>query len=59
MISPDLDLRLDALRTKEGIVGATLDAFKAFLGSASDEALFRMSPLRSRSGSGRTSPDSG
>ena len=46
MISPDLDLRLDALRTKDGLLGATLDAFKAFLNSASDEALFRMSPLR-------------
>ena len=46
MISPDLDLRLDALRTRDALSGATLDAFKAFLGSASDEALFRMSPLR-------------
>jgi class 3 adenylate cyclase len=46
MISPDLDQRLDALRTKDELSGATLDAFKAFLGGASDQALFRMSPLR-------------
>ena len=36
MISPDLDQRLDALRTRDELSGATLDAFKAFLGGASD-----------------------
>jgi class 3 adenylate cyclase len=46
MISADLDLRLDALRAKDGLSSVILDAFKAFLGSAPDEALFRMSPLR-------------
>ncbi len=46
MISADLDLRLDALRAKDGLSSVLLDAFKAFLHSAPDEALFRMSPLR-------------
>ena len=46
MTTPDLDLRLDALRGKDAISAAVLDAFATFLGSAPDEALFRMSPLR-------------
>lgn len=46
MISPDLDLRLAALRARDALAAATLDTFKDFLEGASDEALFRMSPLR-------------
>ena len=46
MTSPDLALRLDALRGKDALSAAILDAFAAFLDSAPDEALFRMSPLR-------------
>jgi len=42
----DLDLRLDTLRAKDALSAAILDAFKTFLESAPDEALFRMSPLR-------------
>jgi class 3 adenylate cyclase len=46
MTASDLDLRLDVLRARDDLRGADLDAFKAFLTSAPDEALFRMSPLR-------------
>jgi class 3 adenylate cyclase len=46
MTASDLDPRLDALRAKDELRATTLDDFKAFLVSAPDEALFRMSPLR-------------
>ncbi len=46
MTSSDLALRLDALRAKDALSAAILDAFAIFLADAPDEALFRMSPLR-------------
>lgn len=46
MSTPDLALRLDALRGKDALSAAILDAFATFLAGAPDEALFRMSPLR-------------
>ena len=45
MTTPDLALRIDALRGKDAFSAAILDAFAAFLDSAPDEVLFRMSPL--------------
>lgn len=46
MTPTTLDLRLDALRAKDEIRAKALDDLGAFLVSAPDEALFRMSPLR-------------
>jgi class 3 adenylate cyclase len=46
MTTSDLDPRLDVLRTSDTLRAAVLDDFKAFLTHATDEALFRMSPLR-------------
>lgn len=54
MTSPDLALRLDALRAKDALSAADLDAFATFLVEAPDEALFRMSPLRYASAQGMT-----
>lgn len=46
MLDADLELRLHLLREKETLPAALVDAFKAFLLSAPEESLFRMSPLR-------------
>jgi class 3 adenylate cyclase len=42
----DLESRIDALRAMDAVPGHVLDAFETFLLEASDEDLFRMSPLR-------------
>jgi len=46
MAPTDLSLRLGVLRSKNLFPTSALDDFEAFLQSAPDEALFRMSPLR-------------
>jgi class 3 adenylate cyclase len=46
MSTSDLGPRLDVLRGRDALSAAALDALAAFIDGASDEALFRMSPLR-------------
>src|SRR5262245_34417591 len=46
MTVSDLDPRIAALRAREALPGAVIDAFAAYLTGAPDEGLFRMSPLR-------------
>ncbi len=46
MATSDLDLRLDTLRANGEIRAELLDGLGAFLTTAPDEELFRMSPLR-------------
>jgi class 3 adenylate cyclase len=46
MTASDLRLRLDALRTRDVVPAAAIDALADHLAAAPDEALFRMSPLR-------------
>lgn len=46
MTQSDLTSRLDAIRATDKFDTQTINAFTAFLSSAPDEELFRMSPLR-------------
>jgi class 3 adenylate cyclase len=46
MTATDFSLRIDVLRQKTKLGAPLLDAFEAFVTSAPDEALFRMSPFR-------------
>ena len=46
MAASDLDLRIDALRVTDALPSAAIDALRNFITEASDEELFRASPVR-------------